>query len=194
MASKVSISNSALTKIGAGRITDLLEDKEEARAVNARFDDILQMLLESHPWNFAASRAALAQLVTTPDFEYDYQYQLPVDCLKVLDVYLPYSRWKIEGSKLLTNDSEVNIKYTKIITDMNDLSPLFKESFAYYIARDVCHGLTGEAGLETRMTQLAERFLRQAKMRDAQEGEPELEREVSWISRRRTSKMNEATA
>ena len=103
MASKVSIANNALTELGADRIMSFTEDSDNARHINAIFDQCLDMMLQEHPWNFARYRQELAQGVETPDFDYDYQYTLPTNpyCLRVLRAEDDIN-FVIEGRKLLS--------------------------------------------------------------------------------------------
>jgi len=188
MASKVSICNSSLLKIGANTIISLTADSEEARQCNARFDDMLDYLLQIHPWNFAMARATLAQLATTPDFEFTYEYQLPTDpyCLQVVEYYPRASayRYKVEGRKLLTNEGTVEIKYIKRVTDMNELGPLFREMFAYYLAAELSWSLTGSATLKQNMEANFLEAMRMAKLRDSQEDTPDAVAQGSWITSR----------
>lgn len=65
-ATKIAIANIALSKIGAKAITSFSQSgSNEARAVNAVYDDILLEVLCEHPWSFAQKRFAL--IATVPD-------------------------------------------------------------------------------------------------------------------------------
>jgi hypothetical protein len=182
MASKVSICNSALIKLGANTITSLTEDSEEARKCNAIFEHVLDTLLQMHPWNFATYRATLAQLSETPEYRYQYYFQLPTSpyCLQVLEVYNK-PEYKIEGRKLATDEDVVQIKYIGRVTDMNQLSPAFRECLAFYIARDLSDNMTGSGRQKNDYNSLFERYFKLAKLRDAQEDTPDDVENGSWI-------------
>ena len=181
------MSNDSLNKIGVDTITSLTEEAPGARMVNTRFDELLDSLTEAHPWNFAISRATLSRLAEAPAFEYTYQYQLPTSpyCLKVLSVYDEVSPWRVEGRKLLTDMEQVQIVYISRVTDLNSISPAFKEAFTYFLASEISVALTGENTLEKKMQDKASGWFKIAKMRDQKEGTPPDMAEVSWISRRR---------
>jgi hypothetical protein len=186
MASKVDIINNALTKIGANTIININDDSEEARRVNVIFDDSLDLLLQEYPWNFAIERTSLAQLETDPTYEYTYNYQLPTDpyCLRVLDIYNENSQdifYKIEGRKLLTNETSVYVRYIKRVTDMSELNAMFREALSYYIAAQLAFTLTGSNSLKKDLLNTYEFTFRKAKTNDAKEGRSDMFRAGPWV-------------
>lgn len=185
MASKVSMANAALTKIGGNAILSLTEETEEARQCNARFDDVVDMVLQSHPWNFAQHRMTLVPLTTSPDHEWEYQFLLPTNpyCLKVNFIYeeLPY---KVEGRHILCNYTPIKITYTKRVVDVNDLSPMFRECFALYLAAELAYPI---AGSTTKGESLLAQFgalIRPSRSIDAQEGTPDNFKDGTWMTDR----------
>lgn len=156
MASQVEIANRALTKVGEARILSLSDDVEAARTVDSLWDVVRDAELRIRVWRFAISRVSLAALVSTPDWGFDYEYQLPSDCLRVLQVgeYYPgvslsdyrnadESEWKVEGRKILTNEAApLKIRYVAQITDTGQWDAAFTESFACRLAAEVCERLT----------------------------------------------------
>lgn len=166
-------------------ITSLTEDSEEARLCNARFNDILDEMLESHPWNFAIDRATLSASSETPNHEYDYKFLLPQRpyCLRVVKEYNDYS-YKIEGRYLFSNYSDINITYVKRVTDMNELSSLFRECFSLYLAAELAYPLAGSNALKQQMYAEYERLIRQARSKDGQEETPDNFQNGSWYTNR----------
>jgi hypothetical protein len=71
--------------------------------------------------------------VKTPDYEWDYQYELPADFMRLIDVYeddgsdAPYQRWTREGNRILTDYDSCSIRYVQSVTDPGDFDPLFAE-------------------------------------------------------------------
>ena len=102
--SVVQIVNNALVRIGANSITALTENSEAARAANVIYEQVRDATIRDHVWNFAVKRVQLAQDTETPAFEYSYQYALPSDCLRVLQMQEKTMVYKIEGRKLLTDE------------------------------------------------------------------------------------------
>jgi hypothetical protein len=88
MSVTVSICNSALIKLGASPIQNLLEDSKEARLCNLQFEKIRNSVLRSSPWSFAMRRAELTPVTgATLEFGSQNVFQLPSDCLRVVKMY-----------------------------------------------------------------------------------------------------------
>ena len=185
MASKVGMANAALTKIGGNAILSLTEETEEARQCNTRFDDIMDLVLQSHPWNFAQHRATLVPLTDSPDHEWDYQFLLPTNpyCLRVNEVY-NNPNYKVEGRKLLCNDSSVSITYTKRIVDVNDLSAMFRECFALYLASELAYPIAGSSSKGESLLVQFNALIRPTRSIDGQEGTPENFKTGTWYNER----------
>ena len=185
MASRVSMANAALTKIGGNAILSLTEETEEGRQCNSRFDDVLDNLLQSHPWNFAQHQATLTPLSTTPDHRWEYQFLLPTNpyCLKVVEVYHD-PEFKVYGRNLMCNDSTVSILYTRRITDVNDLSPMFRELFALKLGSELAYPIAGSTAKGESLLAEFATTLRVARSVDAQEGVPDSLNTGSWYNER----------
>ena len=139
-------------------------------------------MLRAHPWNFATKRVELAKLLTTPAFEFDAEFQLPSDCLKVIktdDELLPF---RIEGKKLLINTDSVKIEYTARIEDTTQFDALFTEALWAKIAAKLAFNLSDNNGLSQAMEQLWRDKLRQAKAMDGQEGTPYPVEADQWLN------------
>ncbi len=177
--SKVDICNSALTKLGAPRITSITQDTPAARHCNAQFDNIRKEVLRAHWWNFAIARVELAQVSgTTPAYGFDYYYQLPSDCLRVLseenDKYVGSNTWRVEGSRRIASSlSTMKIKYIQNVTDVAQFDPVFDEAMAYRLAADLAYPLLQDRVMMTDMMQLYRQQLAHARFLDATEGTPE---------------------
>ncbi len=129
--SKTTICNQALGRLGSKRINDFAEDSTLAAHCRLHYDPTRKALLRSHKWRFARKREVLAQDDTDPLFEYDNQFILPNGYLAMVSIYENrYSdenidSYAIEGQLLLTNDTEVNLRYIKNVTDPTEFDPLF---------------------------------------------------------------------
>ena len=85
---KVDVINAALLLIGAEKLTATTDATKAARLATSMYDIALR---EVHDlpidWRFATARAELAQMSDAPIFgEYDYQYELPAKCRRILAV------------------------------------------------------------------------------------------------------------
>ena len=83
----------------------------------------------------SSSWTTLSASTYTPDFEWDYMFDLPADFLAMRPTYddndtiynnTLYS-YVVEGSKYYTNEATVEMRYTKQVTDVTKFDPLFIE-------------------------------------------------------------------
>jgi hypothetical protein len=138
-------------------------------------------MLQSHNWNFAIERAQLSKQTTGPLFEYSNKYLLPTTpyCLKVLELEGD-DEWKVEGRYLLTNADEALITYISRVSDLNKLSPLFRQTLSLYIASQICYTLTGSTSLKGTLAAEWKEIYRVARFEDAKEGTPEEFQPGTW--------------
>ena len=152
MASKVQICNMALSKLGSNTITSLTDGTAEAILCNTFFEDLAKRVMVQGSWTSTIRRATLAQTTTTPTYEYTYEYQLPVGpkCLKVLDIdeEVPGTiSYRIEGDKLLTDDTSVKLRYIAYLTNSDDYGSLLTEAIESLLASYLCIPITGNSQL-----------------------------------------------
>ena len=174
MASQVGIVNIALTSLGADRITAMSDNNENARRMTAIYDSVLADVLRVHPWNFAIVRVALSQLTTTPAFGYDYEYQLPTACLRLIEVSdgtNVLTDYKVEGRKLLTDYTTIYIKYIATVSDPNQYTSQFIFLLAARLASELAYAITNNKTTAELATQIYEKKLQTAKETDAQESD-----------------------
>src|SRR3990167_3872575 len=143
MASEVGICNLALQKLGAESISSLTEDSRNARAVNACYAEMRDAEISAHPWSFARTRATLTASATTPDFEFTYQFTLPVGALRLQLPRQAGLEWELEGGAIPTNDgTTIEMVYYQQITDPNAMPPSFRNALACRIAAQTCEQIT----------------------------------------------------
>lgn len=156
MASQVEIANRALTKLGAARIISFGDDNKQARSVNSMFNVVRDAELRAHLWSFTIKRDALAALSSTPSWGFEFEYQLPADCLRIIEINDIYpgpnmddyrnkstQAYVIEGRKILTNDAApLKIRYSSRVEDTSQWDATFVEAFACRLAAEMCEDLT----------------------------------------------------
>lgn len=177
MASQVAICNLALLKFGSITITSITEDTREARACHSLWELTRDDLLYSYPWKFALLRYTLgAPLAAAPEFEYDYQYTLPADCLRVFEMYESTENWTVENGVFLCNrnsaDDDIYIRYIAKITDVSKYHPAFVKCMATALAAELAVKLKDDAKLRLSLLQELETYVARAYKLDAIEGEP----------------------
>jgi len=196
--SDTEIGNLALSRVGNKRqISSLTEGTTEADLVNLHYARTRNSVLRMHPWNFAIRRVALAQISTTPAFEFDYYYALPSDCLKVIrtsweadgsfgtaiygfpglvggyQTQVPYrieSVSGVAGRVLACNESTVYIEYIAEITDVSLFDELFVDILAQRLAAEIAPALTDNASLTKGLWDVYSFKITDARLADATEG------------------------
>ena len=154
----------SLDKLGAKRINDLDTDTSpEAIKCRTHFEQTRDALVRSHYWRFASARATLSQDTVDPDFEYDSQFILPTDFMRLKNVYGDNgtangslkTSFAIEGQRLLTNETAINLRYIKKVTDPTKFDELFTEVLILKLALK----LVSIAGANPKMTETIGREL-----------------------------------
>ena len=154
--SSVEIANIALTKLGASRIITMDDDVKQARAIRATFDPARRSELRAHNWTFAIVRKQLPVLADPPNWGFNFQYQLPEDCLRVIQVSDLFagislddyrngdrSSYAIEQHRIATDDGPpLKIRYIRDVTDAGQFDAVFCQALAARLAMELCEEIT----------------------------------------------------
>jgi len=193
--SDISIVNSALTLLGESRIISLADNTKPAREANAIFEITRDSLLAAYNWSFAKTRAQLPALVDAPLFEFNLQYQIPTDCLRLLqigDFYVgldltdyrgsPVDQYVIEGRKILTNlSAPLNVKYIKRVENSTEFSKNFEMAFVAKLAEVLAEPLTQSDQKRQRATDAFNREIKAAIRANAIELPPTKLPDDEWL-------------
>jgi hypothetical protein len=84
-------------------------------------------------------------LSTAPTFEFEYAYQLPSDFIRIVTMGEEDDEltWRIEGTTLVTNETEANIIYIKYVSDTIKWSAKFCSSVSYLLAAKAANVMAG---------------------------------------------------
>lgn len=175
MTSQVQICNLALSRLGASTITSLTDNTTEAKLCNTFFTDLADEVMVEGSWSSTITRASLARTTNTPAFGYTYEFQLPVDpkCLKVLSIDEEQSGsvdYRIEGDKLLSNESTMKIRYIARLTDTEDWDAFLQRAFISRLASELAYPLTGDARKAEAEFERYQLFVQQGLAQDGQQG------------------------
>jgi len=109
-------------------------------------------------------------LVTArPDFEYDYQYDLPADFIRLNGLNYTDCSYELEGLSLLTDDDNVDLLYVKKVTDPTKFDPLFVEVLALHLAIELVMPLAQDKTLADRLESKAVQLMARVRTVDKQE-------------------------
>lgn len=197
MPSETDCLNDALGQIGAARITAIDDGSINANHCQTFYPPLRDSLLRGFKWNFNLTRATLAQDATPPEFEYNYSYTLPSDCLRVWEyvgthqtasvmvpapgLYAP--TFKIEGRHLLSNHAEAAILYGARITNPDLWDALFYQVVCTWLASKLASAITkDEKKAQLKLQEASEVLLPLALAADGQEGsvEPQIVDDLIW--------------
>ena len=156
-ASEVSICSGALVKLGLQPIISLADANAQARACNQVYATQRDALLRMHPWKFATRYVTLTPDVDAPPFDFDYQFTLPSDYLKLQHESAdPYYQWRLVGNKIFANDNVFELVYTARVTDPTQFDSLFVEALEDKIAMILALPLTRQSKVyDSRAAQFA---------------------------------------
>lgn len=192
MPSKTDIANVGLGLIGGTRITSFTDGTKNANLVTDLYDPLRKQML-AFPWNFAASRVQLAQLVTVPAFEFDFAYALPSDWLYTVSVHdsdaglgtIVFKEEQLNNQNvLLANSTQVFLRYTLDEIDVNRWSPRFQWAMSVALARDLSIPIANSNTLQARMEIRARTALNAAQSVDAITSFPERRPRGTWANSR----------
>ena len=176
---KTGIANLALSNLGEARIQNLTEDSSRARACSARIEAVIETVLRMNVWNSALERKLLTQ-IDAPIFGWNYTYQLPSDCIKVVEVE-PVSKFQVEKKNILSNETSLYLLYVGTPTDINNLDSLLAEAIAMKLAVEIAETLTSKEGLKNEMSQKYFIALQEARSANSRDKTPDHRERSSWL-------------
>lgn len=150
---KNDIANLATSNLGQTiKIVDFTTDSSlAAKIINQWWRTALIAYLESHPWTFATSFAALPTGLSTASAGYSYAYTKPADalvirrlapngCFPKAEIQQEYAlRWREvnvgTGTEIWCDVAEAHAEYTVAIGDDYDFPYHFAIGFSFFLAK-----------------------------------------------------------
>lgn len=174
-ASDVSICSNALLLLGAKTISSFDENNDRARLASNLFESVRDSMLRSHPWNCAVKRVSLAPDLDVPAFDFDNQFTLPGDFMRVLSVgeaglEVPF---KIESGKLLSDENPALLRYIWRNDNPATWDDMLVRGMELAMAATMAYGITQSAALRDSMRDELARHMKQARAVDGQDDTPE---------------------
>lgn len=170
MASKIAITNVAMALLGEETIVSLTSNLgEKERKVNALFDITRDEVLQAFPWKFAKKQMSLGLLSQTPLYGYDYSYQVPSDCLRILDLNNGCVFDRV-GDAIHTNEEEALVTYIRRVVDTGLWDSTFVNAFSSKLAMKLAESLTNSTSLQQTLKQYYDEAIKEARGISSQEG------------------------
>lgn len=179
-ASEVAICNQSLTWLAANTIISLDDPTVEAGLCKANYALLRDAVLNERAWTFATKRFTLTPLSEEPEYGYSKQFLIPSNVLTIIECRWDNAQggtptlrddrangantlgWRREEDKILANVDVIYMKAIVQIIDTQKFSPVFTQTLATRLARDICIPLTES---NKRYEQMAQMYL--MAMRDA---------------------------
>ncbi len=185
--SVIEICNNALQDLGEDTITSLTDNNKGARVCNQRWPATRDAVLRAHPWNCAMSQAELPAGATAPVWKWDYQYQLPVDFLRIVRVVnnqeREISQWEVQGKIILCNEeAPIFISYIRRETVVQYYDALLDEALSARMSAALAYPLTGSTSLAQAFWDVYREKILEARGVDAREGVPESVVPNTWLT------------
>ena len=175
MTSSVSICSNALLQLGDNPIASFDDPARRATVCSNLYPEVRDAMLRTHPWNSCTKRTVLAPLADKPSFDYPYQFQLPSDWLRTIQIGsrrcpLDYAA---EGQRILAYVDALPIVYifrneneaTWESTLVDVVTKAMKAAIAYPITQSAAMAQTAQAEFAA--------FLKQAKAINGQDDDTE---------------------
>jgi hypothetical protein len=130
----------------------------------------------------------LAPNLVAPVFEWGFAYDLPGDCLRVLEVNgtaWPTDGWAVEGRQLVSNETAVELLYIYRNEDPNLYDAELVSALAAHLALELATSLSALPSIVDRAAERAKDALTEARRSDGHEEElVENPLESGWIAAR----------
>jgi hypothetical protein len=115
VATDVSICSNALLLLGDKPLSSLSppDDSDAGTLASNLYPQVRDWVLRAHPWNCAVKRVILAPDTAPPPFDYAYQFSIPDDWLRTLQVGQIDDAvdYQMEGRKFLCDDAVFYLVY-----------------------------------------------------------------------------------
>lgn len=192
MSSFDELCSNAIQQLGAAAISSLDDNTARARRAKAIYEDVRDSVIRDAKWNFAMTRTQLSSTLADPSFGWSKNAELPQNpfCLRVIQAYsgdIPIDH-AVEGRKLMSNYTTVNLLYLARITDPAQFDSMFIEAFEARLAAELALPITGSRTVSVDFWQLYDAKIKNARAIDAQEGTPPQIQATSLVSVRNTGR------
>ena len=173
MTTSIDIANRALILLGGREITSFIENTNEARIAKSLYQSTRDYVLRSYPWAALKKRIELPELAEQSVNGFQHQYQLPSDCLRVLEVHsaskINSDRWEVNGRQVLTDDKPVSIVYLSDDVPEQEYSTQLVQALVYRLSSEMAYPMTGNNTAQGNFAALFSQVLEEARTTDALE-------------------------
>jgi len=135
------MSSNALLLLGHETIASFTETTAGATLAANLYESSYLSILTSHRWRFATKKATLARLAAAPLNDYTYAYQIPSECLYLIQT--DTVNYEVFGAEVYTNASTLEVEYIYRV-DESKLPAYFSKMLEFYLAAQFAVPITGD--------------------------------------------------
>ena len=200
MQNRTDVINMALRRCGAAGVNAAFQGSQGAEVANAAWKHCYNLVLSTFAWSFAQKQALLAQSATKPVLGYAYAYQLPGDCVTVMDCHgyrtedgvaktghvleVEKPKWEIVGREIHSDEPALALRY---ISNADVSMPeSFANALAWRLAFEIAPYLEQASDNAQSYFALYQTALDEARAADRQQQEP---KELSMWAESKILKM-----
>lgn len=156
--------------VGAQPISSLTDGTDRARLAANLYQVERKAFMRAHNWGCLTVRVNLAPMADAPAFGYSSQFQLPGDCIRLLDVGAEGETltYRVERKRILYNGTILPVRYIADL-DEGEWDDAMVHAMQLRMAALFAYPITLSASLASELTQSANQALRDAKNTDGQE-------------------------
>lgn len=161
----LSVSNEALALCNKEQIQSFKEGSQQSLQCSTLLPAIISRVLFERDWKCARKRSKIAPDLDMPSFGYEFQYSLPNDFLRVVDINA--EDWSLEGDKILSDEKPLEIIYIAFPSSPSSLNAELRSAIVYYLASEIGLTLTSDSSIVSTYRSLAESELQRAKLNES---------------------------
>lgn len=149
-ASPIDVCNEALLLLGIAAIQSFTEGTEVSKSCETAYFASRDTMLGLYPWPFATSTSALAPTVSSKRSLWSEVFQLPEDYFKIQSIELGTQHtasdiaYEVRENTIHSNQSEMVIKYTRLIPEVVFWDALFRQAVVLEIAIRLANKFTSD--------------------------------------------------
>jgi len=176
-ASWTQICNRALGRLGSNTIADLADGTKEAEYCGRFLPEAIEYVLGQWDFKFARKRLRLAPNAEKPEFGWDYQFNYPMDCIRLIKVYGGFSKrpeeseyvpYEVENGKILCDSDALQIIYIARPDDPNQFPQTVRKAVSTHLAYLLSTAIASSEQLTALIAAESQTTLEIAKRVDAQ--------------------------
>lgn len=174
MATSISICSAALMLLGDTPIASFTESSKRATLCANVYPLARLEVLRSHPWACCVKRVVLSPLADAPSFEWGFQFTVPSDMLRIMQVGYDGQpeEYRLENRRLLARSNVMRLVYAADV-DEGAWDSLLVEVMTKRMAKDLAYPVTKSASLAELKAKEFEMAFKRAKAVNGQDNPPD---------------------